>query len=267
MKQKLMIVLAVLFGILAFILTYYQIKFEREKALGAAKDVVLLRVKTSLPQGESIQENHLEIVSTKRFPSVGQVEVEARDKSSVIGRKLASSVLRGEFLKWYQIEDDVTAKREGLASKIPPGLRAISIAVDTTSSVTGLVRPGHTVDIIGTFNFPEMKGDKSLDTVTLTILQNVTVLATGTQLEDSLQRGSKTSIQKGYNTVTLSLTPREVEMIVFASQKGKLTLSLRNYNDARFYYNLQSVNFKYLEEKIDTYTRDREEYIKKRNLK
>ncbi len=267
MKQKLMIVLAVFFGFAAFMLTYFQIKIEREKALGAAKDIDLLCLKRSLSQGEKIEASDLETVRVKRFPTTNKVEVEARDKAAVVGRTLSSSVLKGQFLLWYHFEEDYSARNQGLSAIIPRGLRAISIAVDTTSSVTGLVKPGQHVDIVGTFHFPEMKGDKSLDTITLTVLQNVVVLATGTQLASASAVQPKGASPKGYNTVTLSLTPREVEMIIFASQKGKLTMSLRNYEDATFNYELQSVNFKYLEENIEKYTREREKYMKLINVR
>jgi pilus assembly protein CpaB len=259
-----MIVLAVFFGFAAFLLTQYQIRLAREKALGAAKDIVLIKVKRSLTQGEKVEVSDIESFTTKRFLDSGQVEVEWRDKNSVIGRKLNSSLIKGEVIKWYQLDEDYSAKKEGLAGIIPMGLRAISIAVDTTSSVTGLVKPGQHVDIIGTFHFPDMKGDKTLDTITLTVLQNVIVLATGTQLA-SASSAPKTASTKGYNTVTLSLTPREVEMIIFASQKGKLTMSLRHFEDATFEYNLQSVNFKYLEQNIDAYTKNREKYMRTYN--
>ncbi len=267
MKQKLMIVLAIFFGFAAFLLTHYQIKLAREKALGAAKDVILIKVKRSLAQGEKIEASDIESFTTKLFPSVGQVEVEWRDRNIVIGRKLSASVLKGEYLKWFQMEEDLSSKKEGLSGIIPRGYRAISIAVDTTSSVTGLVRPGQHVDLVGTFHFPDTKGDKSLDTITLTVLQNVVVLATGTQLSSIASQKSGASSSKGYNTVTLSLTPREVEMIIFASQKGKLSLSLRNYEDAAVEHNLQSVNFKYLEQNIEKYTIEREKFMKNYNVR
>jgi pilus assembly protein CpaB len=263
MKQKFMIVLALVFGLLAFFLTRYQIKLERERILGSAKDVIYIRAKKSLAEGEKISATDIEANQTKKFPKPGQVEIEWKDRDNIIGRKLAKSVFKGEDLKWYQIEEDIVSKKEGLAAIIPQRLRAVSIAVDTTSSVTGLVRPGHHVDIVGTFHFPEMKGDKALDTITLTILQNVYVLATGTQLAGS-SRGAQTGI-KGYNTVTLALTPNEVEMIIFASQKGKLSLSLRNYEDAMVLHDLQSVNFKYLEQNIPNYTKQREQFMKNYN--
>jgi pilus assembly protein CpaB len=260
MKQKMMIVLALFFGVLAFTLTYYQIKYERDKLFRSAKDVDLIKMKKSLTQGEKITAADIELFQTKIFAGVGRVEIEWKDSNNIIGRKVSASVLKGEVLKWFQLEEDFVLKREGLAGIIPPGLRAVSIAVDTTSSVTGLVKPSQHVDIVGTFHFPEMKGDKSLDTITLTILQNVVVLATGTQMA-AYSSGAEAKT-KGYNTVTLALSPKEVEMIVFATQKGKLSLSLRHYEDAKFQYDLQSVNFKYLEQNIDKYTRERETFLK-----
>lgn len=50
-------------------------------------------------------------------------------------------------------------------------------------------------------------------------------------------------------------------MIVFASQKGKLTLSLRNFEDERIERNIESrsVNFKLLEQEIPKYNQKRQE--------
>ena len=61
--------------------------------------------------------------------------------------------------------------------------------------------------------------------------------------------------------MTLQLFPEEVEMIVFAAQKGRLTLSLRNFEDERIERSIESrsVNFKLLEKEIPNYNRRREE--------
>ena len=60
---------------------------------------------------------------------------------------------------------------------------------------------------------------------------------------------------------TVLLWPAEVEMIVFASQKGRLSLSLRNYEDSSLDRDLEkrSVNFKMLEKEIPKYNKQREE--------
>jgi pilus assembly protein CpaB len=267
MKQKLLLVAALFFGVLAFILTYYQIKIERDKALGAAQKVTLVKMKVAKVEGDKIGINDLEAVETKRFiiNAKRNPEVEWKDRNDIIGKQLDVTVEKGEILKWYQIKTEKTGRGEGLAaiiSKPREGryYRAVSIAVDTTSSVTNLVKPGHYVDIVGTFRFPEMKADKSLDTLTLTILQCVHVLATGTQMSNSVGPDAK-GATRSYSTVTLEVTPKEAEMLIFASQKGRLTLTLRNYEDSTIIKELQSINFKYLEDHIKDYTREREELL------
>ena len=58
-----------------------------------------------------------------------------------------------------------------------------------------------------------------------------------------------------------ALMPDEVEMLIFASQKGKITLSLRNFEDTRISRDIEkrSVNFKLLEKEIPNYNMRREE--------
>ena len=57
---------------------------------------------------------------------------------------------------------------------------------------------------------------------------------------------------RSYSTVTLQLMPDEVEMVIFASQKGKITLSLRNFNDTKISRDIEkrSVDFQQLEREI-----------------
>lgn len=270
MRQKLLLSAALFFGVLAFILTRHQIKLERERALGAAMDVYLIRAKRPLTIGDKINSGvngNVEIFKDKRFKTVRSLEIESKDIESVEGREVVMTIEKGETVKWIHLKTAGAGKGQGLAGIIHEGMRAISISVDATSSVTGLIRPNDHVDIIGTFRFPEMKGDRSLDTITMTILQNVIVLATGTRMsetESALPYGSDSqrSAKKGYNTVSLSLTPKEVEMIIFASQKGRLHLSLRNYEETKVEGNLQSVNFKFLEENIQKYNIEREKLMK-----
>jgi pilus assembly protein CpaB len=98
----------------------------------------------------------------------------------------------------------------------------------------------------------------------------VRVLATGTDMGkalSSMPQASKQARRKGYSTLTLSLSPKEVEMIVFASQKGRLSFSLRNEEETRIVKDLQSVNFKYLENNIKKYNEERESKMRLRGKK
>lgn len=264
MKQKMLLLAAVFFGVLAFILTYHQIKLEKQRILGSARDVVLVQVRENMSEGDRIKAGDIKALKCKRFRGNMTREINWTSKDRIVGRELRFPVRAGETLKWIDLKEERFRHGEGLSGVIPGGMRAISISVDATSSVTGLIRPLDHVDVIGTFRFPELKGDKAFDTITMTILQNVVVLATGTDYGKSSYSSipSHRIKKKGYSTITLALTQKEVEMIVFATQKGRIHLSLRNFEETRVEKDLQSVNFKYLEKNIKRYNEERQKFLK-----
>ena len=81
--------------------------------------------------------------------------------------------------------------------------------------------------------------------------QDVTVLATGTETAKSALAGG--SRAGSYNMVTLEVTPREAEMLVFAEQiKGRLSIALRNPTDVHYESELPRVNFEKIEQEIES---------------
>lgn len=264
MKQKLLLLGAVFFGVLAFMFTFHQINLEKSKIQGDAHDVYLIQVTRDLAENEKITDDSIREVKIRRFRNAndGGREVEYERKNMVIGREVRSLIQAGALLQWTDLKTSLSSGRSGLTSLIRPGYRAISIPVDATSSVTGLVQPNNYVDLIGTFRFPDARGDSALDTITLTILQRVRVIATGTDMGLLVGAGNQDIRSRGYSTVTLELTPKEVEMIIFATQKGRIHLSLRNYEESAVTRQLQSVNWDFLQKNILNYTRERETMMK-----
>jgi len=125
-----------------------------------------------------------------------------------------------------------------LSSKIPPEERAMSVAVDAISGVSGLLRPGDRVDILGTFPIgtkdqvvTNEKGEDGVGYVTMTMLQNVTLLATGQELSDVTSSENQQGRGNSYATVTVSVTVDEAELLTIAQTRGKMTLLLRNRED------------------------------------
>ena len=114
-----------------------------------------------------------------------------------------------------------------------------------------MVNPNDHVDVIGTFTFPDESGKREQAAlVTCTILQNVLVLATG---KETAKSPASAFGGGAYSTVTLEVTPREVEMLVFAEQiKGRLSLALRNPSDVHYESELPRVNFEKIEEEIES---------------
>ena len=244
MRHKMLLLGAVLFGVIAFVLTYQQLEAERRSIRGTSETVMLIRLTRDKAEGEELRQEDLARYEAQRRPGEGGMsrDIPWTEASRVVGRRLEVSMRAGQTFSGVIRQD----------------YRAVSIPVDSVSSVNNLIQPNDNVDVIGTFRFPDVRGDSSLDTVTLTILQDVKVLAVGNRWgAASLDpTGNRT-----YGTVTLLLYPEEVEMIVFASQKGKLTLSLRNFEDERIERNIESrsVNFKLLEQEIPKYNQKRQE--------
>lgn len=256
MKQKLLLLAAVFFGVMAFILTFQQIESERRKIQSTMQEVVLLQAVKDIPENELITEDAIVVKKFMRASSqiATSREVPADQKSLIIGRKAMFPINRGSVIQWSDLQTTVSGGREGVNTVIRPGYRAVAISVDQTASVAGLVQPNNYVDLIGTFKFPNMRGDASLDTVTLTILQRVRVIATGS---DYGLRAPGQGASRGYSTVTLELLPHEAEMIIFASQKGYIQMSLRNHEDSVITKDLQSLNWDYLEKNLDKYNQER----------
>lgn len=256
MRQKLLLVVAVFFGLMAFYLSHRQLEQMKQQIRGSTVELDVVTLRRDLAEGDTIAAGDIEQTRVQRFPKdVSDNDVRWERRADIVGQKLGRVMKAGEMVRYSDLA--AGRRRDGrLAGIVKPGYRAISISVDATASVTGLVQPNDNVDLIGTFRFPDMKGDQALDTLTLTLLQNVRVMATGTDIGNT-DLGVRRS-SKGYSTVSLELTPKEVEMIVFASQKGRLTLSLRHTEETRIETDLQSVNFRYLEENIPVYTQERQ---------
>jgi pilus assembly protein CpaB len=220
-----------------------------------------------IPTGTTLtRESKGELLATLSMPkrSVTSRNIRPEDLELLIGRKFQNTVNKNSPIFWSDIVGD-EQKGGDLATMVNENERAVSIPVDVTSSVTGLVEPNDHVDILGTFTFPSTKGDPQLDTVTLTILQNVTVLATGKETARNLMDAGRTGATKmaiSYSTVTLLVTPKEAEMLVFAMQKGRLTLTLRNPADVGSARDLANINFNYLEKKVGEFNEARQDRLK-----
>ena len=167
MRQKLLLLAAVFFGVLAFMFTFKQISLEKQKIMESAADVEVIRVVRDLTGGQKITEDDIEKYTTKRYAGAAvSGEIPWRQKNNILDLPVRNHIPANRILMWNDFEDRISSGQTGMTAVVRPGFRAVSIPVDTVSSVTGLVRPNNYVDLIGTFRFPDAKGDASLDTVT-----------------------------------------------------------------------------------------------------
>jgi pilus assembly protein CpaB len=112
----------------------------------------------------------------------------------------------------------------GLASMIPPGMRAVAIRVNDVVAVSGFAAAGSHVDVLIAGNPPG--GNQAAGTVTKTLLQNVEILSAGATIQKDAE-GKPVTVP----TVNLLLTPAQAEIMSLASNEARIQLVLRNPTD------------------------------------
>lgn len=272
MKEKLIPLFSIAIGFVAFVLTlqYWRAKGEeiareREAIRKATEEVSVVVAGREIPQGAKISSNDLRRDTIAR-PRVPRDAVQIPDAAKIIGKKTLFQISRGDPIAWSSIEGG-SPDVAGLAPMITTRMRAISIPVSGPAAVSSMIRPSDRVDVLGTFSFPSKKAPGEMETATLTILQDVTVMATGQQTANQLAGRSPQARIGGasYNTVTVEVTPKEAELLVFAQQaKGQLFLSLRNPSDASFEPDLPAVDFDHLQHKLQEYNTFRQNEIRRK---
>jgi pilus assembly protein CpaB len=111
----------------------------------------------------------------------------------------------------------------GLASKIPPGMRATAVKSNEIVGVAGFLFPGSRVDVLATY---AQSGNSQ--PLTETILQDVEVLTAGQTTEPDPQGKPET-----VNVVTLLLSPEDSQKLTLASAQGTVQFVLRSGVDQK----------------------------------
>ncbi|QBG48016.1 Flp pilus assembly protein CpaB [Verrucomicrobia bacterium S94] len=245
MKNKLILIVALLVGILAFWMSARYLANERAELYKGAVKVKVIVAKRDIAAMTELTRDDLALKDVYKS-AVGDNVFMAADVDRVLGKRLKYALKRAEPLWWTHV-DMPREIESGLAPVIQKGKRALSIAISGAAAVSGLVKPNDHVDILGTFTFPSRTNPNQTESVTLTLLQDVTVLATGSNLaRQNTEAGNEN--KTGYSMLTFEVTTHEAEILVFAQQtRGQLYLSLRNPNDVSHQADFPSVNFDYLE--------------------
>ena len=130
--------------------------------------------------------------------------------------------------------------QSGLSRQISVGKRALAIQVSDNSSVSKLIKPGDRVDVLALIDYA---GGKKEKIKVKTVLQDILVLSTGLQVTNNVplinMQTSETEVREmklntytNFNTVTLELTPFEVQKTIYLVSAGSgIYLTLRNNDD------------------------------------
>lgn len=137
----------------------------------------------------------------------------------LVGRGINTKI----FAKEPIIESRLSAKGAGggLASMIPPGMRAVAIPVNDVVGVAGFVVAGMRVDVLISGSTPN--GSSALGPITTTMLQNLEVLSAGQEFKKDAE-GKPVAVA----VVNLLVTPEQAEQLSLASKNTTIQLDLRN---------------------------------------
>jgi pilus assembly protein CpaB len=123
-----------------------------------------------------------------------------------------------------------SGNRDFLAAVLSPGMRAVSLAVDESQSVSGLLQPQDRVDVVLTRTTNETNNVTSA--VGETVLRNVEVVA----VDQWFGGGAKTAATESRFAPSQTTTPKEVTLelddadakrLLVAAQLGRVSLVLR----------------------------------------
>lgn len=167
------------------------------------------------------------------------------DVNSVVGMVMNSDMFAGEQVlanRLVRLGDSDTTS-DSLAYIVEPGMRAVTIAVNQTSGLASMLRPGNVVDIIMYYELPEetepteapAEGEEETEPTEETeppmvphagyLMQNIKILA----VDQTLRRGA--ADPDGYATVTLMVTPEQALEVSFIEQYHSMRLILRSNLD------------------------------------
>lgn len=158
-----------------------------------------------------------------------QVKVESRPVSfipqgavvapeEVVGRVSKAELFPGETVidaKFFP-----PGQEASMVLPVPPGKRAVTVAVDEVVGVAGFVQPGSMVDVVGTLDIDNQPVSKVL-------LQKIQVLAIAQDYEKKEEQEAKV-----VSSATLAVTPQESEILILAADRGKIRLAMRSANES-----------------------------------
>lgn len=143
-----------------------------------------------------------------------------------IEEAVKSEIVRAPILAGQPITNTAIVKGDAagfMAAMLTPGMRAVSITINTDSGAGGFILPNDRVDVLLTRKIGNTDPPAAVSSI---ILSNVRVLAVDQTFKQ--EKDTKTVLGK---TATLELSPDQAETVTRSAMAGSLSLVLRPLGD------------------------------------
>jgi pilus assembly protein CpaB len=218
MRKRLLI--AVVFSVASMVCGYFYVNALGAEVTGGRKVAVLIAAK-EIPSGTRLTKEH---VAVREIPEAylhpGAITAGPAEEARLIGRPVMEKLAQGQPLLWSSFDAQHVASGR-LSDGVPRKQRAVTVPIDLSGSFAGMLHPGDHVDVLGTF------GRGGEDASTVTLLQNIVVLAVG----DQRGQWADAQAQRSFNSLTLAVDLDQAELLLFAQQRGALGFALRADGD------------------------------------
>jgi pilus assembly protein CpaB len=223
MNQNRMVIGLAIALVVAFMLaTFVYKQFQKASTAKPVDTEHVVVAASALPLGARVDASNLKLIA---WPAGQSVAGMFTSIDQCANRALITAVAANEM-----ILDPKLAPKEagaGLPATIPEGMRAMSVAVNDVIGVAGFVTPGTKVDVLVTGKLSGANRNEE-DTITRTILENISVLAAGQKIEQDREGKPQT-----VPVITLLVSPEDAARLAMASTQGKIQLALRNTVDSK----------------------------------
>lgn len=190
-------------------------------------DVVKVAVASSqIPWGTKLSVDDIEM---RAFLKKSLPEGFFTDKTALENRVSIIPLEAGDIILESRLAStDVTSG--GISAIITPGNRAVAVKGDKVVGLAGLIKPHDRVDVLVTLD--NDNGRQGGDPVTKVVLENILVLAAGTQIQKGGKGKKGEAAEAPVDVYTLEVTPEEGERLALASHEGRLHFALRSALDS-----------------------------------
>ena len=251
------VMLAVTLGLIGAVLVY--VAFSRDSSStggGGAATAPVVVAKVDIPARTLVDPSMVEVVLV---PEDVRNFLAFTDPTLVTGKITRFPIAAKEqVLTSKMVDSGPAATSRSLSYVVPQGKRGFAINASDVQNAGGLVLPGDYVDVVVIYDVEFLNGTESeIEEAYLvrTLFQNIEVLAVSQVVTDVVAqarstptagaattpatdangqraRNSEAAAQPGASTVTLSLTPEQVQLMYLAEENGRIRLSVRPFQES-----------------------------------
>jgi Flp pilus assembly protein CpaB len=257
--QRYVFYLGLLLAGIAAIIVFVAVNGADSGGGGGGGNVPVVVANEAIPAQTRITADHLRV----DFVAADEADANAfTSRTQLVDRVVTGEIAADQQILLSMVSDSAG---DGLAFKVTPGMRGISVEVREVVTAGGNIKPGDHVDMVGIFQLETVEAanhllaqlgtpysvteppvapadaDESEATqsfvLTVTLIQNVKVLGLAQTLTPTTAGGTfaeeveETSVEPRASTATVEVTPDKAQMLTTADEYGILRFDVRAPGD------------------------------------